>query len=88
MRVGSASLSGSLSVLIDIAFSKFRQGLIRLLFFSERAFQQPNGLIEAEFCCPRLQRTVAGDFIVLDRLGCREKTNVQGGRPLNSFITS
>jgi hypothetical protein len=38
VRVGSASLSGSLSVLIDPAFSKFRQGLISLLFFSERAF--------------------------------------------------
>ena len=50
VRVGSASLSGSLSVLIDPAFSECRQGLISLLFFSERAFQQPHGLIEAEFC--------------------------------------
>jgi hypothetical protein len=45
VMVGSASSSGSLSVLIDLAFRKLRQGLISLLFFSERAFQQPNGLI-------------------------------------------
>ena len=34
VRVGSASLSGSLSVLIDPAFSKLRQGLIGLLFLA------------------------------------------------------
>lgn len=43
--VAPASLLGSLSVLIDLAFGKLRQGLIGLLFFSERAFQQPNALV-------------------------------------------
>ena len=38
VRVGSASLSGSLSVLIDLALRKLREGLVSLLFLGERCF--------------------------------------------------
>ena len=37
--------SGSLSVLIDLAFRKLREGLVGLLFLGERCFQQLHGLI-------------------------------------------
>ena len=72
--------SSSLSVLVDLVFCKLREGLVGLLFLGERCLQQLHSLIQAELRGPRLQRTVAGDLIVLDGLGSCEETGVQGGR--------
>ena len=43
--VGSARRSGSLSVLVDLALRELREGIVRLLFLSERCFQQLHSLI-------------------------------------------
>ena len=43
--VGSAGRSGSLSVLVDLALRQLREGLVSLLFFGERRFQQLYSLI-------------------------------------------
>ena len=42
---GVGSASGSLSVLIDLGFRKLREGVVGLLFFGERCFQELHSLI-------------------------------------------
>jgi hypothetical protein len=37
---------------------------------------------QAELLRPRPQRAIARNFVMLDRLGCREQAGIQGGRAL------
>ncbi len=66
-----------LSMLIDAAFGKLRQGCICLFFLGQGSLQQLTGFIQSQFLSPGLQRPVARDFVMLDRLGGRKQTRVQ-----------
>src|SRR5260370_26240867 len=66
-----------LSMLIDAAFGEFCQGYIRLFFLGQGSLQQPPRFIQPQFLRPGLQRPVARDFVMLDRLSGRKQTRVQ-----------
>ena len=67
-----------LSMLINAAFGQFREGFIRLFFLGQGSLQQLTGFVQSQFLRPGLQRPVARDFVMLDRLGGRKQTRVQG----------
>src|SRR4051812_1856283 len=49
-------------------------------FSSSRVSCKSDTASEAKFLCPCDKRAVAGDFVVLDRLGGGEQTGIKGGR--------
>src|ERR1700730_6560373 len=81
-REGGLSLRRRFCVLVNPTFRKFGEGLVGLLLFRESGVQELDGLLEAEFGGPSLERAVAGDFIMLDRLRCSQQTGIEGGHSL------
>jgi hypothetical protein len=56
------------------------QGFVSLLFLSQGSIEQFDRLIEPQFLRPCLQRAVAGDFVMLNRLRGREQPSIQSRR--------
>src|SRR6185312_2598694 len=54
-----------------------RQGLVGLLLLLQGLIQQPDRLFHTEPGSPSLQSSVAGDFVMLDRLRRGEQTGVE-----------
>jgi hypothetical protein len=54
-----------------------REDLISVLFLDQGLLDEPLSLREAKLLGPREQGAVAGDLIVLDRLGSRNQPGIQ-----------
>jgi hypothetical protein len=54
-----------------------REDLISVLFLDQGLLDEPLSLREAELLGPREQGALAGDLIVLDRLGSRNQPSIQ-----------
>jgi hypothetical protein len=65
-------LSGSFCFLIDNAFGNLRQCCVGLLFFGEGLIKQTDRAAQPQLVGPSFERAVARDFIMFDRLRCRE----------------
>jgi hypothetical protein len=72
----------SLRVLVYLALGELRERLIGLPFLGESPLQQLRGLTQTKLRGPRLQRPVARDLVVLDRLGRREQTGIKSWHSL------
>ena len=62
-----------------------RQRLVRVGLFLQRLVEQLDGVFQAENMGPALERAVARDLVVLDRLGGRDQTGVDRWRSLEAF---
>ena len=71
--------SGGFGVLINAAFRELRECLVGLLFLRERSVEKLDRLVKTQFGSPGFERAVAGDLIVLDRLGGCQQTGVERG---------
>ena len=58
------------------AFADFRQGLVGVFFFGQVLAQLFLGVCVAERCCPRAERAVGGDFVVLNFLCERDDDGI------------
>ena len=64
---------------VDRRIGKLGQRLVGLLLLGQRLVEQLDRILHAELGSPGLQRAVAGNLIVLDRLSRREQAGVEGG---------
>ena len=80
--------SSRLRVLIDLAQRELGKRFVGLVFLTERHLEKLHRLVQAKFSGPRFECAVAGDLVMLDRLRGGQDACVQGGRSLNSFISS
>jgi hypothetical protein len=62
--------------LVRRCLRKFRQRFVGRLFLAESFVQQLDGLGEAKFFRPGLQRPVTRNLVVLDRLGGGNQASV------------
>jgi hypothetical protein len=63
---------------IDSGLRQLAKKGVRLLLLLKRLIQERRSIVHAELHGPRLQRTVARNFIVLNGLTAGEETSVEG----------
>src|SRR5215471_10707435 len=64
--------------LVDGGFRQLGQRFVGLLFLLQSLVEQARGLLQAEVPGPGLQRPVAGNLIVLDRLRRSDEAGIEG----------
>ena len=69
IRKRSLGRLGGLRLLVDHRLGKLGQRLIGRFFLVEGLLQKLRRIVQTEFLGPGAQRAVAGDLVVLDRLG-------------------
>ena len=73
---------GRFSGLIYGALSQIAQGFVGVFFFRQRRLEERCASAVAQLLGPGGERAIAGDFVVLDRLGGGDETGIKGGRAL------
>ena len=76
------ALFGGDGLLVGGRIGEGRQGFVGLGFFLKRRVEQLGGVGHPEHFGPALEGAVAGDLVVLDRLGGRDQTGVERRRAL------
>src|SRR4029078_4410016 len=64
---------------IDGLIGQLGQRLVGLFLLGQSLIEQFDGILHAEFCGPGLERSVAGDLVVLDGLRRRHAAGVKRG---------
>ena len=72
--------SRRLRVLVDLALRELRERFVSLLFLAKCRIQQLHRLVQSEYRGPGLECPVAGDLVMLDRLGRGEEACIESRR--------